>query len=263
MALGKQRTTGRSDAGRRHRQDWRSRVSWPRRPAAWAARLAAGILLGLTARALAPHQSSEGSHHKDPLQCLESMTTVEWEQVCTWVDIPDPPEIDPGVAIARVNDTLYGQPQSWHGLGDDRIYFVGTDVDCRHDIKFHEIEYRVRETTDCDIPTASCANPIGPYADQEFESYDVEIYVWSLVDPDLYQFVINHETGHVFGLAHNPSGLSSCPGDSIMHLIDPCLNPPTDVSTYPWPSADDRASVEALMPPLTGGGSPDRAIPLF
>ncbi len=221
-------------------------------------------MLGLTARALAPHQSSEASYRFDPLYYLKTMKTLETEDVCTQVfNELGSPAINPDAAIARVNDTLYGHPgQSWDRVGSDRILFTGQDVDCQHAAKFYEIYYEVRPVTDCPRDTtgqASCPFGVGVPVDGAYNSYDVEMYTPQLIDTGLYQFVINHETGHVFGLAHNPQDppLSYCPGDSIMNYLPPCLSPPTGVSTYPWPTSEDKASVLDIMGPLpeTSSGS--------
>ncbi|MDO8616830.1 MAG: hypothetical protein Q7T33_14005 [Dehalococcoidia bacterium] len=93
----------------------------------------------------------------------------------------------------------------------------------------------------------------------------MQIYTLDFINPNLYQYVINHETGHVFGIGHNPEGLSYCPGDSIMHYLSPCLSPPTNASTYPWPTSEDKASVVDIMGPFPDSGSGSgsgRAMPL-
>jgi hypothetical protein len=263
MALDKRRAAGGYAAGGSGRRGWRHRLVRPLTPSvAWVARLAAGILLGLTARALAPHQSSEASYRLDPPRYLKTMKTLETEDVCTQVyNEPGSPAIDPGVAIARVNDTLYGHPgQSWDKVGSDRIFFTGQDVDCQHAAKAYEIYYEVRPVTECPGDTTgqvSCAVWIGPDSNTEFDSYDVELYTPLLINPNMYQFVVNHETGHVFGLADQPDGPppSSCPGDSIMNYKPPCPNPPTNATTYPWPTSEDKSTVVDIMGPFPASGS--------
>ncbi len=115
----------------------------------------------------------------------------------------------------------------------------------RNDI---EIEYWVRDDTSAtQCEGYSCAFPFGhQYLDSvsghlEWSGYAVRFKTSHINGGvSLYHHVINHETGHVLGLQ---DGDGTCPDpDSVMHSIYYGCEVNAE-----WPSAEDRASVGALI----------------
>ncbi len=214
----------------------------------WTAKVVAGVLLGMAVRAFAPTPQSEASHPFIPHQHIGSMNGVETENVC--VEIADD-SITFAFARQIIEGTLVldNPSEDWNGLKSGRVDFFVESEPCIRGFGVIEMRYDVRQAPwleECGPGSGICADWSDPYPDpvsghDEYLYGRVYLTTSVLRDPFQYRRVIDHETGHVLGLKDGGPDYdgTECTG-SIMHAYG-CDNVPE------WPSAEDRASVGALI----------------
>ena len=152
-------------------------------------------------------------------------------------------------------------------MGAGRILFGGMEgclVECRAEIRMFIDEFGCGDPgpppvyKSCvDPPIQTTINPVTGH--REVEIWQVR-FATPHLEGSLWRHFINHETGHVLGLCDGgpdaPTPQFGCE-DDLEHLK--CTEPDSVMHTHgcahvPWPSADDRASVESLIPAGSSGG---------
>jgi hypothetical protein len=175
---------------------------------------------------------------------LNSIHSVSaYEDFCVWVRDGS---IAHSEALGRIRKTLYldNPSEDWDGLANNHVYFWPWYDPCpsypSHQRILIELEYWV-ESGGCD--GVSCAwkygDPMQASGHYDYPYYYVLFKTTHLSGSvALYHHVVNHETGHVLGLA---DGNGTCP-DSVMHSRYYACSIDRE-----WPSFYDRYSVETLV----------------
>lgn len=229
-----------------------------------------GVSLGLLLRFLVVLQSSashpypqnidgDGDTVVDPHSHVKSMTEFSTDRLCAIVLEGN---VDQPTMLGRIKATLLGDnpAEDWNGLRGGKVAFAAATEPCNITSAVVQIEYWVLDNA-CGVANPlnlSCAfpnsvpvqNPLTGH--QEFVRFKVIFDPAHATGTEFDRYIINHETGHVLGLEdggpQNPSGVATPCTGSVMHIYG-CDN------WGPWPTAEDRASVESLIP-ASGGGSP-------
>jgi len=193
-----------------------------------------------------------GEHPHDHVY---SFATSEPDDFCT-IKVDTHPGFDDSLLLQWVAWTLE-DAVGWKRIDTGTVQFRGNR--CDGSFQGYEIWYRTLDNPGCDGVGCQFVGPVvwNPvnlhyeyeYADLQFEAS----FLATAGDLDRAS-LINHETGHALGLADGGPDAPGDPGDP------PCPNPPSVMHTYgcgvfpPWPSAEDIAAVEALVPAGSGGG---------
>jgi hypothetical protein len=220
------------------------------------------LVLGVLVAALTvPSPAAHASHvNPDPLKHLHNMHYSGSEQFC--IESFDTGKVSHASGKSFVNQTLtqMGSGKVWNGLGGGRINLVATnnhctayDPDTRATIEI-EVYYGWDWSGVCGPPAGyyNCVVHDNAVWDAEHGHYDSRwAYVYLVFSSggrldNVGRAFINHEFGHVWGLAdHGAAGGSSCSPPSIMHSTVvgyPCTNWPN------WyPSSSDFQSVLQVM----------------
>jgi hypothetical protein len=196
----------------------------------------------------------------NPTFYLAGMRVVDWPET-TCVDTLQTGLISFEEALNRIYGTLaFARPdRDWNEFYAGHITFefiYGQHCDLITDVPWGEIELRYYVQTPDSPPCIfySCARRGGdqwvdePTGRVEWTKYNVYLKDESLVSDDevRYRHLINHETGHVFGLDDPREGCEGQAVDSVMHPeYDPyyCQNGPR----RPYPTDLDFETVRALI----------------
>jgi hypothetical protein len=230
-----------------------------------AIKIALGIVVGVTLRLV----GNADSHANHPLgftpenihDHLLSMTSSEPETYCIYVT-SDAVHVTQLEAEAKIGAIL-SDDAGWRRVRED-----GTLVDFESVGACHDIQPDIRLELRFWVTASGCGGPnsISCVLDRYFDEVNVitghreyrsmDVYVNNLhIDQDFCSVTenvfcsyhtINHETGHVLGLADAPP---CTPAESIMHNIG-------HYCTYNWtiPDVTDIGSVELMIPASGGGG---------
>lgn len=156
-------------------------------------------------------------------------------------------------AGVRVRDTLVVGSPHWDGTGNWRMDLWKAPSRCTAytDRNWIELEYRVADnwsgTCGGGYAQYSCVSHYTPIYTSQYNHYhytwDNSFLVVTHMDGDYteYRELINHESGHLFGLLDG-NGSSDCPGSLMHNRWYGCSNWPN------WyPSTGDFNSVVAIM----------------
>ncbi|HZM78968.1 MAG TPA: hypothetical protein VFC19_24835 [Candidatus Limnocylindrales bacterium] len=207
-----------------------------------------------------PAQAAQASHaNPDPFKHLHNMHYQSVEQFC--VQSFDTAKVSHSSARSFVNQTLtqMGSGKVWDGLGSGRLqlhvtnnYCSAYDPTTRATIEI-EVYYGWDWSGVCGAPVGyyNCVVHDNPVFDSARNHWDARwAYVYLVFSSggrldNVGRAFINHEFGHVWGLADHGVGSSSCNPPSIMHstvVSYPCTNWP-----YWYPSPSDFQSVLRIM----------------
>ena len=219
---------------------------------AWAIRIFLGLAVGLLLRSILAAQSF--ASHPYPLvggyhRHLKSMTGFENEVFC--VNVTDAPGTDYVAARSRIAHTLYiDEPtKDWSGLKGNRIQFLETSEQCSQLPGISTVQLRFFIMNQLSAP--GIAEPVGRVFNvrtghTEAEKFYIDFRTQEFQDDQVYphNHLINHETGHAFGLDDGGPGAPR-PGPvpcqlSVMHDYG-C--PFED-----WPTLFDRTTVSEMIP---------------
>jgi hypothetical protein len=218
------------------------------------------MLVAAAALVTIPAQSAHASHpNPDVFRHLHNMHYSAIEQFC--VESFDTAKVSHASARSFVNQTLtqMGSGKVWDGLGNGRIDLRVTNNHCssydpatRRTIEI-EVYYGWDWSDACGLPAGywNCVRHANPVFDEQRNHWDAQwAYVYLVFSSgarldNVGRGFINHEFGHVWGLADPGNGGSSCTPASIMHssvVGYPCTNWPN------WyPSSADFQSVLRVM----------------
>lgn len=177
---------------------------------------------------------------------LAGMRSPEWRET-TCIDTYGTARISHAAARDRIVGTLMfaNTGGDWHGFYADHIFFDPIYYSQCSDLNDFtaprlsdvELRYYVREPQGLYCNPFSCAVKggdawSGPLGRVEWTKYNVYLKAEVLASWEgAYRHLINHETGHVFGLDDPPEGCAGSARDSVMH---PSYNP------YYCPTGDPR-----------------------
>ena len=142
----------------------------------------------------------------------------------------------------------------WHGLASNRIYFVMNNSSCGSLSSLGGIRARVYVKNDtsaiCGGTNYSCnkhGSPVSTHNGNTDYAYETIYFKTSHLTgtTSLAQHTINHEFGHMLGLADGGGG--NCSNDSIMHPPYYC----TGNTQFQWPQSNDRSAVTTIANMIT------------
>lgn len=133
-----------------------------------------------------------------------------------------------------------GGSSDYHGLNGNKVYFVQDAFQCpgSGSADGHSARYHFRNTWS-DVPpfcTKNCVAKVGPFYWHNGTHFNYNSYDVFIRDQSVNNHTINHETGHVLGMADPVFG--NCSSVSIMHSTDYGCS--TD---YAYPTSADRTTV--------------------
>lgn len=223
----------------------------------WLLLCAAIAFIGALATHVADNQSSVMAWHKNGHVHMNSLhSSLNHEDVCVRVNGGS---ISFATARDRIKNTLYidNTAEDWDDLAGRRVYFIVNPTTCAQlnptVYNNTEVEYIVLSEAQAEQQCGtiggqpvSCA-ALG-YQMQSAGHWDYRYgYAWLQASrlsatPLTYHHLVNHETGHMLGLA-DPGA-----GDphyhclySVMHSIAYGCG-----TSHEWPTYSDRASVESI-----------------
>ncbi len=194
--------------------------------------------------------SSDASHQHSPPEHIGSMNNYDTERFC--VDATLSGSMSFQEAWRLVSEALYknSPDEDWDGVNEGLVFFAPTGECVANPIGYNKVRILIQEyvsPSPCNFDTG-CEQTRGPeYFDpesghNEFPRSDIYIKTQRLIDEPNY--IVNHEVGHALNFEDGEADV--CP-TSIMHSQGSC-------PSREFPTAEDRAALEAHIPDVAVGG---------